>query len=224
MRRRSSRWVWGPCWGGGGTAVWVWWCGCGWGGGGALLLGLALWLGCGACEVFRGWPGFGITLYIYSRPYPPRPLRSPAPSLQSIKAEGRQQQQQRGAMAHINLYLETPGTPGAPLPARSKNDILIFLKLYSPGGGPGGPPPSLRYVGRLLLHKQSKVSVRVWGGGWVGEWGGGWVGENRRAGGEVGGVAQACGRQVCSAWQQRQEVPGRLRKACGTPAGPAEIL
>jgi hypothetical protein len=78
---------------------------------------------------------------------------------QALKETGRQPL--RGAMSAIHLYLESPQQPGAPLPPRNiKTDLLLFVKLYTPGGGPGRGPPRLAYVGHLLAHRNSKVQVR----------------------------------------------------------------
>lgn len=63
-----------------------------------------------------------------------------------------------GVMATLNLFLETPAAPDVDLPPiRPKTDIMLFFKHYMPSK----EHPTLEYVGRRLVPKDSKVKVRA---------------------------------------------------------------
>ena len=122
-----------------------------------------------------------------SLPAPPSPSL-PACLLQAMR-DGPRTVERAGVMASLDLYLETPSDPGAPLAPRGKLDILLFFKLYTPGPDSG----RVEYVGSTFAHKHSKVQVRcvcVSGGG------GSWVrwavlAGGRRRGGHFSGEGEA---------------------------------
>jgi hypothetical protein len=59
-------------------------------------------------------------------------------------------------MTTLNLFLETPLSPGSTLPTlRPKLDVMLFFKHYCPDV----QPPSLHYVGRRLVPKDTKIKV-----------------------------------------------------------------
>jgi hypothetical protein len=58
-------------------------------------------------------------------------------------------------MATLNLFLETPQPGGELPPFKPKTDVLLFFKHYVPDG----PQPGLKYAGRRLVHKETKVKV-----------------------------------------------------------------
>lgn len=61
-------------------------------------------------------------------------------------------------MATLNLFLETPPTPGGELPPlRPKVDIMLFFKQYIPDK----EHPVLKYAGRRVVPKDSKVKVSL---------------------------------------------------------------
>lgn len=62
-----------------------------------------------------------------------------------------------GVMATLDLFLETPVPPAVDLPPiRPKSDIMLFFKHYTPSR----EHPGLKYAGRWLVPKDSKVKVR----------------------------------------------------------------
>jgi hypothetical protein len=75
--------------------------------------------------------------------------------LQTIRESMAGRNARPGVMTTLNLFLETPPPGGELPPLRPKLDMLLFFKQYSPDA----EPPSLRYAGRQLVPKDTKIKV-----------------------------------------------------------------
>ena len=78
--------------------------------------------------------------------------------MQTIRETANNRGARPGVMATLNLFLETPPTPEGELPPlRPKLDMMLFFKQYIPDK----EHTQLRYAGRKLLPKDTKVKVRA---------------------------------------------------------------
>lgn len=84
------------------------------------------------------------------------PWCAPAPAPQTIKETAANRGTRPGVMATLNLFLETPAPGGELPPLRAKTDIMLFFKQYCPDGD----HPVLKYAGRRLVPKDTKIKVR----------------------------------------------------------------
>jgi len=76
--------------------------------------------------------------------------------LQTIRETHANRNIRPGVMATLNLFLETPVGPDADLPPiRAKTDMMLFFKQYCPDPD----HPTLKYAGRRVVPKDSKIKV-----------------------------------------------------------------
>ncbi|KAL4423841.1 hypothetical protein ABPG75_001142 [Micractinium tetrahymenae] len=81
-------------------------------------------------------------------------LESEDQPISTIKEASMVRNMRPGVMATLNLFLETPAPPAVDLPPiRPKSDIMLFFKQYTPSR----EHPALKYAGRWLVPKDSKV-------------------------------------------------------------------
>lgn len=88
------------------------------------------------------------------RPALPLVVESEDQPISTVKESAPLRNTRPGVMTTLNLFLETPLSPGSILTTlRPKLDVMLFFKHYCPDV----QPPALQYVGRRLVPKDTKI-------------------------------------------------------------------